>query len=288
MGMVTSTLRALALALAVLALQGCSSIIASQTSKLADDISSAIYNNNDIESVGQAIPTFLVLIDSMIEGNPESADLLKTGAQLNDAYAGFFVPEPERRSRLSAKALDYAWRAMCAHDKDSCEWQDLDYPDFDAAVATVKEDDLPYVYTLGVAWLNWIRANSDDWNAVAELPRSKRLLQQVVVLDESYDDGMAQLYLGGIATLLPPALGGKPEEGRAHFERAIEISEGRNMMAKVVFAEQYARLMFDQELHHDLLTQVLEGDPNVPNYVLINTVAQDQAAVLLADEAEYF
>lgn len=275
--------------LALLAsLQGCSSLVASQASKLADGISGAIYNSNDVESVGQAIPTFLVLIDSMIESNPEDPDLLKTGAQLNDSYAGVFVAEPERRSKLSTKSLDYAWRSLCAYEQGFCEWQQMDYLAFDQAVAELEEDDLPYAYTLAVSWLNWIRANSEDWNAVAELPRSERILQQVVALNDSYDNGMAHLYLGGIATLLPPALGGKPELGKMHFERAIEISDGKNMMAKVVYAEQYARMMFDQDLHHRLLTEVIDGDPEIPGFVLINTVAQKEAKLLLADEADYF
>lgn len=272
----------------VFCLTGCSSLIASQTSKMADDISSAIYNNDDVESVGQAIPTFLVLIDSMIEGNPDNADLLRTGAQLNDAYGGVFVADPERRSRLSSKSLDYAWRSMCAHKKAACNWQDMDFKAFDAEIAGLDEDDLPYAYTLAVSWLNWIQANSDDWNAVAFLPYSERILKQVVVLQDDYDNGMAHLYLGAIATLLPPALGGRPEEGREHFERSIAISDGQNMMAKVVYAQQYARLMFDQPLHHRLLTEVMEGDPNVPDFVLINTVARREAQVLLAGEADYF
>ena len=49
-----------------------------------------------------------------------------------------------------------------------------------------------------------------------------------------------------------------------------------------------ARLMFDQPLHHRLLTEVVQGDPNIHNYVLINTVAQRQAAALLESEADYF
>ncbi len=276
------------LVIGLLPAMGCSTLIASQASKLGDDISSAIYNSNDVASVGQAIPTFLVLIDSMIESNPDDADLLKTGASLNDAYAGVFVSEPERRSKLSVKSLDYAWRSICAHKEEYCAWQSLDFADFDSKVEQLKPQDIPYAYTLAVSWLNWIRANSDDWNAVAQLPRSERILQQVVKLDDTYDNGMAHLYLGGIATLLPPALGGKPEQGKLHFERAIEISDGQNMMAKVVYARQYARLVFDQELHHRLLSEVLAGDPNVRGYVLINTVAQEEAAVLLADEADYF
>jgi hypothetical protein len=269
-------------------LQGCSSLIANQTANMADDLSTAIYNSNDVDSVGQAIPTFLLVMDSMVEGNPDSAQLLKTAAQLNDAYAGVFVPEPERQAKISQKSLDYAWRALCAQNKSTCEWSALDYAGFEQAVAGLGQKDLPYAYTLAVSWLNWIRTHSDNWNAIAELPRSEAILRQVVVLDDTYEDGMAHLYLGGIATLLPPALGGKPEQGRAHFERAIEISQGNNMMVKVVYAQQYARMLFDQELHHRLLTEVVTGDPNISGYVLINTVAQEQAAELLASESDYF
>ena len=44
---------------------------------------------------------------------------------------------------------------------------------------------------------------------------------------------------------------------RQCFERAIEISEGKTLMAKVIYARQYARLVFDQELHDRLLQEVL-------------------------------
>ena len=75
---------------------------------------------------------------------------------------------------------------------------------------------------------------------------------------------------------------------REHFERAIEISEGRNLMAKVVYARQYARLMFDRELHDRLLREVVEADPNVEGFVLINHVAQQQARELLDGSDDYF
>ena len=42
-------------------------------------------------------------------------------------------------------------------------------------------------------------------------------------------------------SLLPPTLGGKPDLAKKHFERAIEISAGTNLMAKVLYAEKYAR-----------------------------------------------
>ncbi len=52
---------------------------------------------------------------------------------------------------------------------------------------------------------------------------------------------------GILATLLPEAMGGKPEQGRADFERVIELSDGRNLMAKVLLADSYARLVFDRD-----------------------------------------
>jgi hypothetical protein len=94
--------------------------------------------------------------------------------------------------------------------------------------------------------------------------------------------------LGTLATFLPPALGGKPEEGRRYFERAIELSQGKNLMTKVMFARLYARMIFDRTLHDRLLTEVMQTDPVVPGYTLVNTYAQKQARKLLEDADDYF
>ena len=75
---------------------------------------------------------------------------------------------------------------------------------------------------------------------------------------------------------------------RAHFEKAIEVSAGKHLMAKVLYAQQYARLMFEQELHDQLLQEVLAADPQAEGLTLINQLAKQQAAPLLAESAEYF
>ena len=129
---------------------------------------------------------------------------------------------------------------------------------------------------------------SGDWDAIADLPRVEAMLERVVALDEGYDRGQAHLYLGVMRTLLPPALGGRPREGRAHFERAIALSKGRNLMAKVEFARRYARLVFDQAMHDRLLREVLEADPREPGLTLSNTLARQQARQLLATSEDYF
>jgi hypothetical protein len=85
-------------------------------------------------------------------------------------------------------------------------------------------------------------------------------------------------------TQLPPALGGKPERGRTHFDQALKFSGGRDLMAKVEYARRYARLVFNQELHDRLLKEVLAADPREPDLTLSNVLAQEQARELLQDE----
>jgi hypothetical protein len=116
----------------------------------------------------------------------------------------------------------------------------------------------------------------------------RALLQRVLVLDEAHEHGGAHLYLGVLDTLAPPALGGRPEEGRGHFERAWVLSNERHLTAKVLLAERYARMLFNRELHDKVLQEVLEADPEAPGLTLANTVAQAQARALLADADNYF
>jgi hypothetical protein len=89
-------------------------------------------------------------------------------------------------------------------------------------------------------------------------------------------------------SLIPPALGGKPDQGRRDFERAIDLAEGKDLMTKVLFAQEYARMVFDRELHDRLLREVLEADAEVPGFTLTNTLAQEQARRLLDESEEYF
>jgi hypothetical protein len=113
-------------------------------------------------------------------------------------------------------------------------------------------------------------------------------MQRILVLDETYAHGGAHIYMGILATLLPPAMGGHPEVGRKHFERSIELSDGKNLMAKVIFAERYARLMFNRELHDRLLQETLSAEVRQEDLTLMNTIAKQKAKQLLVSAKDYF
>jgi len=279
-------MRSLLLCLSLL-LTGCAS---SLTGQLASDLSTAILNQNDPATVRDGAPAYLLLIDGLIEGSPEDTQLLLAGARLYSSYAAIFVTDPERAQLMNAKAYAYAKRAMCERQAQLCapENQGQVFDDFAAVVAKLDRDDLPYLYIYATTWAAKIQSNSEDWNALADLPKVDVLLVRSVALDETFEGGQGHLYLGAIRSLLSPALGGNPEQGRSHFERAIELSQGRNLLVKVEFARRYARLVFDRSLHDRLLNEVLAADPVAPGLTLSNTLAQQQARDLLASSADYF
>ncbi|MGI9285818.1 MAG: TRAP transporter TatT component family protein [Pseudomonadales bacterium] len=263
-------------------------MIAQQSAQVTGNLTNAILNNPDIATVEVGAPSYLLFVDGLIEGSPKNQGLLTAGAKLNGAYASAFVFDEQRLKIMADKAMDYAERAACAADKSLCRSREQSFSDFTAAVEKITEKNIEPLYNLGVACVGWLQAHSDDWEVIAQLPKAKAILERVVQLDDSFEQGAAHIYLGGIETLLPPAMGGKPEVGKQHFERAIELSNGTNLIAKVIYAKQYARLVFDQKLHHKLLTEVINSPTEVPGNTLINLVAQREARKLLADEADYF
>jgi len=277
-----------ALAACTLLTSGCSAIISSTTAGLADSLSEAVLNQNDPETVRQGAPAYLVLIDGLIADNPKNPHLLLGGAQLYSSYAGAFVSDHDRERRLSLKGRDYGWEGMCATRRSACGIWTRPYDEFEAVITGLGKKDVPALFTTAMAWVTWIEANRDDMAAVADKARVDAMIRQVVTLDPSYGGGRPEMLLGVLATLLPEALGGQPEEGKRHFERAIELSGNRDLMAKVMMASQYARLVFDRELHDRLCREVIAADPEAPGLTLSNTLAQERARALLADSEDYF
>ena len=258
------------------------------TQGLADNLGQAILNQDDPATVKEGAPAYLLILDGFIQDNPDNPALLMAGARLYGAYAAVFVEDPDRAKRMTAKARDYARRALCLRQARFCEVEDQPFDQFLPVLEDMTQSDLPALFTYATAWAGWVQARSDDWQAIADLPKIEAMLDRVLMLDESYERGQAHVYLGILRTRLPPSMGGKPEEGRRHFERAWELSDGKNLMAKVELARRYARLVFDQELHDRLLKEVLAADPHVPELTLSNTLAQQDARQLLASSDDYF
>ena len=251
-----------AAALAAAVSAGCASFVSSATTRMSHNLSAAVLNQNDPETVRQGAPAYLLLVDSLIEGDPENSAMLQTGARLYVAYATAFVEDPQRARRLTRRAVDYADRALCRDFAPACSPAMRAVSTGSWRRSEARPRDVPVLYTWGVAHAGWIQANSDDWNAIAELPRVEAVMQRVVELDETYERGAAHVYLGILATLRPPALGGRPEEGGGISSVRWRFRRRQDLMGQVQFARHYARLVFDRPLHDRLLNEVLAAETN--------------------------
>jgi hypothetical protein len=268
----------------VLSAAACSSLIGG---KAADTLAAAILNQDDPALVESGVPAYLLLLDGLISQSPDNVALLSAGAQLFALYGSRFAP-PERAVTLVSKARRHGERAICLAHDPACQWQGAEYTRFVAELESVTEKDIGPLYSYAVSWLSHLDATSEDWTAVAELPWVEAVLERALALDETYENGALHGYLGILKSLRPPALGGEPEVAQGHFERAIELSKGRDLSIKVEYARRYARLVFDQELHDRLLTEVLNAPVDAPLYTLFNVLAKQEAQTLLATSKEYF
>ena len=251
-------------------------------------ISSAIMNNPDPDTVREAMPTFLVTADALIEADPDNSAKLQAGAELYSAFAVLFVDDPERAGRLVARAKAYGEKALCIDVDFACDLDQTDFDTFMNILNRIDPEEYPALYTYTVSWLSWARFNSNDWSVVANLPKYQAALTRIVQYDEGFRQGSALVYLGMLISLRPPSIGGNPEEGRQYFEKAIKLSNGQNLSAKVELARSYARMVYDRELHDRVLQEVLAAPVEAPGLTLQNALAKSQARELLKSADDHF
>lgn len=268
--------------LAIVSIQACS------IGNLPQNLSRSMMNQEDPELVRTAAPAYLLMLDALVATYPDEEAFLIPASKLYGAYAGVFTNNKEQAKRMANRSKNYAQRALCENEEDLCLALDQKVEDIQMELTELDEDELILVYTYAASWASWIQANSTDWDAIAQLPKVKILFNWVLKYDPDYDNGTAQIYMGVLESQIPPSLGGRPDIAKAHFDNAIRASEGKNLMAKVLYAQQYARLLFEQELHDKLLNEVLNAEAKAEGLTLLNKLAQQQAEILLAESAEYF
>ena len=169
----------------VLSISACGQFISNAKQEFAEDLSATILEFDDPETIKQGVPAYLILISSMIKGDPENPELLESGAKLYGAYASGFTNSAESQQALANRAFDYAGRAMCIRDSRFCEIEAISYFEFEKLLASVDKDQAEHLLVFVSSWAGVIEANSSDWNAIAELPKVKAGITRVIELDDS-------------------------------------------------------------------------------------------------------
>jgi hypothetical protein len=259
------------------------------TALLVGDVAKAAAKQSDLRMIREGLPAYLMLIDGMIEGWPDKAELLIAAAQAYSSFGAVLGDDQDKdyTNLLAVKSRSYALRALILRGfKDPLK---SSFDDFTKDVAACGKKDVPYIFWAATCWTNWIMLNLDSMEAMAELPRVELLVRKALEIDEGFYYGGPHLFMGVWFAARPAIAGGDLQKAKGHFLKAMELGEDKFLMASVYYADNYARRAQDKELFVSTLEKVLKSPADsVPELTLLNTVAKKKAKALLNRVDEYF
>jgi hypothetical protein len=259
------------------------------TASLLEDVSRASYKQSDLKLIREGMPSYLMLIDGMVEALPENKQLLITAAQSYASYATAFIQDEDKAYAITlyAKARSYGLRAL--EQNGFKNPLSRTFEDFETGLQIMQKKDVPYLFWAASCWGSWINLNRRSMEAMAELPRVVSMMKRVLVLDEAFYYGGAHGFMGILEASKPRMAGGDLNLARDHFLKAIDLGDGKFLMAKVYYANYYAKKAFDRELYLSTLEEVLKTPVDiVPELTLLNSVAHTKAQKMIGEADDHF
>jgi len=280
----------------VLVLTGCSvrQYALDRASDAVAGTGKSFASDDDPELIAEASPFGLKLMDSLLEQDPKHIGLLTAAARGYTQYTFAFVQQDAemlteqlgRARNLYARARAYALRGL-----------DVAHPGMSAALAKAPKDavqparkaDVPLLYWSATATGAWIGLSKDSPAAVSQLPSVEAQIDRALQLDEAWDAGAIHTFLISYELNRPQRNGDPVTRARAHFQRAVELSEGQQAAPYVALAESVCVSVQNRAEFERMLKQALAIDVNArPQWRLANVVMQQRARWLLSRTDQLF
>ncbi len=277
---------------AILLFQACSinRLVIRQTGALLSYGVTALYEESDLKIAEQALASDIKLLEGLIKGDPENEDLLLLTTQALSGYALGFAEdeEPERAKVFYLRARDYGLRVLQADDFFS-ENEDGTLDNFTLAINNLDSDYLAALFWTGFAWGGWINLSLDNPAALIDLPKVQIMMQRVLEIDESFFHGGAHLFFGSAWGLKPRMLGGDPQKAKEHFDKNLQLTEGKFLLTYIYYARFYAAKTLDEDLFNQFIVKVEDTPADVlPEYQLLNMIAKKKAKYLKTKQEDLF
>ncbi len=281
----------LAKVLFLLFLSGCTlkQIAVRSTVSLLDDAWIAFSEEEGPVLAETAAAANLKLLEGLIRAEPENEKLLFMATRGFAGYAFAFVEEeePARARNLYRRGRDYGLELLSRQTGLEVDRADLE--SLQQSLERLDRKDVPALFWTASNWASWVNLGLDSPEALASLPRVEALMRRVLELDETYQYGGAHLFFGTYFGRRPRLLGGDVEKARSHFERAVELAEGKFLVAWVLYAQFHAVPTQDRQAFESLLGRVLDAPVGLlPEQRLANTIARQRADRLLDRADEHF
>jgi hypothetical protein len=306
--MLRPTLMLLAIASAA---TGCDTgkIAVNSTSKILEKAQPSMKQEADYDMAARAIPAALKTVEGFHVAYPDNERLVAILAEGYCQYATGFI-EDEWELAVIAKDYDQAdylaRRATKAFlrcmgyglEMLGKKWQEAILGNLAAVEALAQKagkDQRDGIMWVANGLAGAINMNKDDVDMVKHLSKARMLFERVAAIDDKHPPkdpakrALPHIALGLLNTALPAALGGKPEIGAEHFRKAEQITGGRFLLAKVLYARRYGVAVQKRDLFRKTLVEVLQTDPAIwPEQRLANEIAHRRARRYLKQEKEWF
>jgi hypothetical protein len=279
-------------ALLFLSLAGCFSsrqMITDGAVSLFQELARSVNRQSDVTLVRQGIPSYLLLIDGMVQANPGNQDLLLAGAQAYASYAALLGEEESpRAAQLIQKAKIQALKVLELNPlfKGNLD-KSLDL--FQEKIVKTEKVHVPVLFSVGSIWGTWIAQGPEPIEAMADLPKVEVLMDRVLQLDPGYYYGGPHLFKGIMLSARPVQYGGNLNMADFHFQQAMKYSQGKFLMTDIYYAQYYAKQRLDRDLFIKTLNRVMATPADIePDLTLVNTLAHEKAKTLLNQVDEFF
>lgn len=258
--------------------------------------------DNDPELIAAAVPFSLKLMESLLESSPRHQGLLLAAAGGFTKYGYGFVQQEadqleavdvaraaaarERARNLYLRARDYGLRGLeVRHEGFAARLRG----NARATVGLAQARDVDLLYWTAAAWAAAISLSRDNPGLVADLPIAEAMIDRALALNEGFDAGAIHGFLISYELARQGARGDPIERSRAHFTRAVELSQGQLASPFIAFAEGASVQQQNRAEFDSLLARALAIDPNArPEWRLTNIIMQRRARWLQGRADELF
>jgi hypothetical protein len=279
----------------------------STTAPVLKVASNALASETDVQLARDSAPASLKTVEGFYQSAPKNRDLLEILSQGYIEYTfGFLEDDLEAmpddtkhaadRDALAARATGlydranmYAIRLVELEDKHFGEMFKKDVASAETAAKHLDKDAAPGLLFVGLSLASSINLNRNDLSRVVELPKAIAVIKRAHELAPKFYNAGAAMTLGIIYCSQGKAIGGDPDLGKKFFEEAINASDGKYLMPKVMYARFYAVIVQDRPLFEKTLKDVIAAPHDIwPAQRLPNELAKRRAARYLAHAEDYF
>lgn len=283
------------------------------TAKVLTRAQPSLKMESDYELAARAIPGTLKTVEGFWVVNPGNPQLV---AILTEGYCqygiGFVEDEWEealaqkdldaaayhdtRATKMFIRCLNYALKSLgrgwqedlFAEGEDAQTRQDKRI----ASAPSSKRTPLMWAaLALGAA----VNQNKDNMEMIPYAATAKAMLLKVLEIDAKHPQrdpvlaAMPHVALGLVYTAVSPTLGGDPKKAEEHFQKALELTQDKFLLARVHYAKRVGVATQNRQLYRDNLLKVLQTDPAIwPEQRLANEIAHRRARRYLKMEKELF